>query len=437
MDPAVGTSSASTRVGRRALLKLSHPPLKSPDAIGVERAGYDPREPVAVYVHIPFCLSKCNYCDFNTYEGIESLMPSFVDALLSEIGLWGKRLDRPDVSTVFFGGGTPSYLPSGSITLLSERLREATNIAPSAEMTLEANPDDVNAEKADAWLKAGFNRISIGIQSFDDRILLALSRRHGSKQARLAVATARSAGFENINIDLMFGLPNQSLTVWEHSLKRAIELETDHLSLYGLQIEPGTPLQRDIKRGTVPTPDDDLAADMYEMAMDYLSETGYEHYEISNWCKPGFRSRHNLAYWLNQPYLGVGPGAHSSMMGRRFANMKSPRRYISAIASANSSDAVALTPINPGVIAVDFVEVTSFEMAMAETMMLGMRLSEGMAKSEFERRFGISMSDVYGQEISKLVSTGLIEDDGDRIRLTRHGKLLGNNVFESFIISDD
>ena len=437
MDSALGTLSVSGRVGRRALVKLSHPPLKLPDAIGVDRAMNRLSEPVAVYVHIPFCLSKCNYCDFNTYEGIEPLMPSFVDALSSEIGLWGTRLSRPDVSTVFFGGGTPSYLPAESITLLSERLREATNIVPGAEITLEANPDDVNAEKVDAWLEAGFNRISIGVQSFDDQILHALSRRHDSDQARLAVATARSAGFENISIDLMFGLPNQSLTVWEDSLKRAIELETDHLSLYGLQIEPGTPLQRDVERGTVPTPDNDLAADMYEMAMDYLSDAGYEHYEISNWCKPGFRSRHNLAYWLNQPYLGVGPGAHSSMMDRRFANMKSPRRYISAIASASVSDEVVDAPIEQGEIAVDFVEVTSFEMAMSETMMLGMRLSEGMAKSEFQRRFGILMSDVYGREISKLVSTGLIEDDGDRIRLTRHGKLLGNNVFESFIITGD
>ena len=159
--------------------------------------------------------------------------------------------------------------------------------------------------------------------------------------------------------------------------------------------------------------------------MDYLSETGYEHYEISNWCKPGFRSRHNLAYWLNQPYLGVGPGAHSSMMDRRFANMKSPRRYISAIASASVSDEVVGAPVEQGEIAVDFVEDTSFEMAMSETMMLGMRLSEGMAKSEFQRRFGILMSDVYGREISKLVSIGLVEDDGDRIRLTRHGKFLG------------
>ena len=416
---------------------MPHPPLNLSDTNVVARAANGLDEPIAVYVHIPFCLSKCNYCDFNTYEGIESLMPTFVNALSSEIDLWGKRLHRPDVSTVFFGGGTPSYLPAESISRLLMRLCEATNIAPSAEITLEANPDDVNSENADAWLDAGFNRISIGVQSFNEQILHALSRRHDSKQAVSAVATARSAGFENISIDLMFGLPNQSLTTWENSLRRAIELKTDHLSLYGLQIEPGTPLQRYVLRGSLPKPDDDLAADMYEMAMDHLHEAGYEHYEISNWCRPGFRSHHNLAYWLNQPYLGVGPGAHSSLMGRRFANMKSPRRYISAISSAEHTDKSGSAPISEGFIAVDFLEATSPEMAMAETMMLGMRLSEGVTKSEFKQRFDIAMCDVYGTAISNLVATGLIEDDGDRIRLTRRGKLLGNVVFEAFIITDD
>ena len=416
---------------------MPHPPLNLSDTNVVARAGNGPDEPIAVYVHIPFCLSKCNYCDFNTYEGIESLMPTFVDALSSEIDLWGKRLHRPDVSTVFFGGGTPSYLPAESISRLLEHLRQATNIAPGAEITLEANPDDVNSENADTWLNAGFNRISIGIQSFNEQILHALSRRHDSKQAISAVATAQSAGFENISIDLMFGLPNQSLTTWENSLRHAIELKTDHLSLYGLQIEPRTPLQRDVLRGSLPKPDDDLAADMYEMAMDHLHEAGYEHYEISNWCRPGFRSRHNLAYWLNQPYLGVGPGAHSSLMGRRFANMKSPRRYISAICSADFPDETDSTAISERLIAVDFVEVTSPEMAMAETMMLGIRLSEGVTKSEFKRHFNIAMCDVYGTAISKLVATGLIEDDGDRIRLTRRGRLLGNVVFEAFIITDE
>ena len=364
-------------------------------------------------------------------------MPSFVDALCSEIDLWGTRLGYPKVSTIFFGGGTPSYLPAEAIAQLLDGLRDSTNINQEAEITLEANPDDVNVDKANAWLDAGFNRISIGVQSFDDQILHALSRRHNADTAALAVEAARSAGFKNINIDLMFGLPNQTLNVWEHSLKRAVNLATDHLSLYGLQIEPGTPLQRDVQRGAVPTPDDDLAADMYEMAMDTLGDAGYQHYEISNWAKPGYQSQHNLAYWLNRPYLGVGPGAHSSMMGRRFANMKSPRRYVAAIASGAVSEEVVHMPVSEGEIAVDFVETTSPEMAMSETMMLGMRLSRGVVKSEFKHRFGTTIDDLYGREIAMLTAAGLIEEDSARIRLTRRGKLLGNNVFESFVISAD
>ena len=364
-------------------------------------------------------------------------MPSFVDALSSEIDLWGTRLARPSVSTVFFGGGTPSYLPAESIAQLLSGLRDSTNINQDAEITLEANPDDVNVDKTNAWLDAGFNRISIGVQSFDDQILHALSRRHNADTATLAVDAARSAGFKNINIDLMFGLPNQTLNVWEHSLNRAIDLATNHLSLYGLQIEPGTPLQRDVQRGTVPTPDDDLAADMYEIAVDTLGDAGYQHYEISNWAKPGYQSQHNLAYWLNRPYLGVGPGAHSSMMGRRFANMKSPRRYIAAIASSMASEKVVDMPVSEGEIAVDFVETTSPEIAMSETMMLRMRLSEGVVRSEFKQRFETTIDDVYGREIAMLTAAGLIEDDSISIRLTRQGKLLGNNVFESFILSED
>ena len=378
--------------------------------------------PIALYVHIPFCLSKCNYCDFNTYEGIENLMPSFVDALVAEIHLWTARLDGPEITSIFFGGGTPSYLPAESIARVMEAIDASASVAPNAEITLEANPDDVDAVKSASWIDAGFNRISIGVQSFHDPLLGALSRRHSSDDASDAVATARDAGFGSINIDLMYGLPNQSSSMWETTLRRAVELETEHLSLYGLQIEPGTPLHRDVHRGTLPTPSDDLAADMYELAIETLDDAGYEHYEISNWAKPGHRSEHNLAYWLNKPYLGVGPGAHSSMSGCRFANMKSPRRYINTVAE--------------GSIAVDFTEITSSDMAMSETMMLGMRLAEGVSATEFRERFGRSLESVYGSEIRWLERSGLVERAGDRIRLTDRGKLLGNTVFEQFILTE-
>ncbi len=393
--------------------------------------------PIALYVHIPFCLSKCNYCDFNTYEGIEDLMPSFVDALSTEIALWGERLKRPQVATVFFGGGTPSYLPSEWITRLFDWIDRSMQIVSDAEITLEANPDDVDRDKSEVWLDAGFNRISIGIQSFVDPILVALSRRHSSDVAAHAVKTARNAGFDNISIDLMFGLPNQSIAVWETTLKRAIDLGTEHLSLYGLQVEIGTPLHRDVQRGTVQTPSDDLAADMYELAMELLGDAGYEHYEISNWAKPGHRSQHNLAYWLNKPYLGVGPGAHSSMFRKRFANMKSPRRYIARMGEASREDDAGALGLVEGEVAIDFVEVTSQSMAMSETMMLGMRLAEGVSHAEFRCRFGTSLRSKYGTEIDELTRAGLIELAVDSIRLTRRGRLLGNSVFERFILDGD
>ncbi len=416
---------------------MTTPSLKETSTVDAWDFSQDGRAAIALYVHIPFCLSKCNYCDFNTYEGIETLMPSFVDALSKEVALWGQRLGRPNVYTVFFGGGTPSYLPEDSITRLLEVIRDHMFLDESAEITLEANPDDLSAEKATVWVNAGFNRISIGVQSFDDGILAALSRRHSATAASEAVEIARAAGFQNINIDLMFGLPNQTIGQWRESLLRAVDLDTEHFSLYGLQIEPGTPLHRDVQVGKLPTPSDDLAADMYEMAIDMLAHAGYEHYEISNWAKPGFRSQHNSAYWLNLPYLGVGPGAHSSLRGRRFANMKSPRRYIQAIQSCRFDTAKDSWEIEVGEFAVDFMEATSQKTAISETMMLGMRLAEGISKTHFERRFGRSLDDLYAAELKYLENAGLIENRRDSIALTRRGKLLGNTVFEQFLLTDE
>ena len=416
---------------------MNKPSLNQADLSDVQPTSHAVSAAIALYVHIPFCLSKCNYCDFNTYEGIEALMPSFVDALSKEIELWGQRLDRPNVSTVFFGGGTPSYLPEHSIKHLLDTILESTRLHENPEITLEANPDDLTGDKAAAWMDAGFNRISIGVQSFDDGILAALSRRHSAVAASEAVKTARAVGFQNINIDLMFGLPCQSLGQWRESLLRAVNLDTEHFSLYGLQIEPGTPLHRDVQIGNLPNPSDDLAADMYEMAMVVLADAGYEHYEISNWAKPGFRSRHNSAYWLNLPYLGVGPGAHSSMGGRRFANIKSPRGYIQAIANIDRNQGIQTSEMDAGDFAIDFIEVTTPKTAISETMMLGMRLAEGISNSEFQRRFKASLDDVYGAEIEYLTTAGLIEIQGERIALTRRGKLLGNTVFEQFLLTDE
>ena len=417
---------------------MINPSLSKTIPLAEPNSAQDIQTSIALYVHIPFCLSKCNYCDFNTYEGIESLMPSFVDALSKEIANCGvnasvDRMFRPCFSEV----ARRHICPNTQSWKLFDAIRGSVCLDDDAEITLEANPDDLTCDRAAAWVDAGFNRISIGVQSFDEGILAALSRRHSAAAASEAVKTARAAGFRNVNIDLMYGLPNQSLGQWRQSLRRALDLNTEHFSLYGLQIEPGTPLHRDVQIGNLPTPSDDLAADMYELAMDDLGDAGYEHYEISNWAKSGFRSKHNSAYWLNLRYLGVGPGAHSSLNGRRFANIKSPRGYIQSIEYA-SLDQVNQSPeVDAGVFAIDFIEVTSPRTAISETMMLGMRLAEGVSKTEFQERFNASLDDVYGTEIEYLTDAGLIETRGDRIALTRRGKLLGNTVFEQFLLTDE
>ena len=334
---------------------------------------------IALYVHVPFCETKCPYCDFNTYEGIEPLMAGYAEALQREIHLWGDLTGRASVGTVFFGGGTPSYLPADDISAVMGTVSDAFALDPDAEITLEANPGDLHETRLESWLDCGFNRLSIGVQSFDDRHLAALGRRHDAAQARDAVIAARRAGFANLSIDLMYGLPDQTLDEWQATLEQALELRPDHLSTYCLTLEPGTPMHRRVELGQVAEPDPDLAADMYEHAESAMEAAGYLHYEISNWALPGCESRHNLTYWLNHPYLGVGPGAHSYLAGCRFANLKSPREYIHRLTRralvhphdnhATPANAIAAVPTVEDVTAIDR------QTEMAETLMLGLRLS--------------------------------------------------------------
>ena len=291
---------------------------------------------ISLYVHVPFCQTKCPYCDFNTYQGIEGLRGPFVDALVGEIAAWGRALNGPPVNTVFFGGGTPSYLPDGDLGRIMEAVGEAFDIRPDAEITVEANPGDLTSDKAASLLSQGINRISIGVQSLDNDLLNLLGRRHDADGAMAAYRTVRAAGFDNVNLDLIYGLPRQSLEQWQDTLLRLAELGPSHISLYALTVEEGTPLHRWVERGEVPHPDADLAADMYHYARELLGGRGYHHYEISNWSRPGpeskldLASRHNLAYWRNLPYLGVGPGAHSCLGGYRFWDMDPPRGYVAA-----------------------------------------------------------------------------------------------------------
>ena len=408
-------------------------------------------KPLALYVHIPFCKSKCPYCDFNTYEGIEPLIPSYVDALSGEIEIWGARLGRPAVRTVFLGGGTPSYLPAGSVAALLDAVRRSFDLEPMAEITLEANPDDCTVPSLRLHRASGVNRISIGVQSLDDRLLSMLGRRHDAAQAIDAHRAARAAGFENVSVDLMYGLPGQTIGDWRRTLDALSDIAPPHASLYCLAIEKGTPMERWVDSGALPEPDPDLAAEMYETAEEAMSRRGYRHYEISNWALPGFESRHNLVYWRNEPYLGVGPGAHSYLDGVRLWNLRSPREYVRRVERAASRDSsLSLPPQSRGKVrarpvldtgmgaplagpAVEGSERIDGGLESAETLMLGLRLDEGVSSDEFAARFGEPPSSVYAGVVSELSGLGLLEESRGSLRLTRRGRILSNEVFSRLI----
>ena len=396
----------------------------------------------SLYLHIPFCRHRCSYCDFNTFAGQGRLIPDYVDALCKEIRQVAQNTPQQiPVHTIFFGGGTPSLLSVEQLATIMETLRgcfdfQAIDSQTEMEVTLEANPGTVSPEYLQGLRQVGFNRVSFGMQSAHPDDLRLLEREHDFFDVTQAVRWARRAGFQNISVDLMFGLPEQTLQRWKETLDRALGMRVDHLSLYALTIEPGTPLHKQWGQGLVPLVDDDLAADMYEYAMDSLPGAGFEQYEISNWARRGangnlMTSRHNLQYWYNQPYLGFGAGAHGFAAGVRTANVGGIRPFIERC----NREAVGLTfPAGPATrrtIAVDrFVE-------MQETMMVGLRLTQaGIAARTFQERFGEAVTDVFGAEIDHLTQVGLLEwvENGDRrLRLTRRGRLLGNQVFMQFV----
>jgi oxygen-independent coproporphyrinogen-3 oxidase len=372
-----------------------------------------------LYLHIPFCVHKCAYCDFASYASDGALYAPYLAALRQEMrarSCAGEITAR----TLYVGGGTPTVLPAPDLGALVQDAWCVFSLPDDAEVTVESNPGTVDKAYLASMLQAGVNRLSLGVQSLNDRLLRLLGRVHTAQEAIEGVRDARAAGFENLNLDLMLGLPRQSLVDWQESVWRALDWAPEHLSLYALTVEDGTPLAERIQCGALPAPDDDLAADMYEWAEETLAKAGYVHYEISNWARPGFACRHNLIYWRNEPYLGLGAAAHSWASGRRRSNVRHPADYVEAIRDGRAPVAE--------------VETIDPSLEKAETMMMGLRLlQEGVSFDRFERRFGVSMLGIYGAEIAGAVDDGLLECTADRVRLTRRGALLGNRVFLRFV----
>lgn len=379
--------------------------------------------PFGVYLHVPFCVHKCRYCDFVTYAGREALIPAYVDALAREIRQaptrWSGPLPR--VSSVFWGGGTPSLLPPDAFATIHRAIEETFGwrAAERVEITVEANPETVTLDYWRALRAAGVNRLSLGVQSFQPAGLRALDRAHDAPTALAAIASARCAGFDALSFDLIFGWAGQTSAEWTADLAQTIALAPNHVSLYALTVEERTPLAADIARGRVPALDEDRQADYYELATATLDAAGYEGYEISNWARresmPGAnRSRHNLLYWRNGEYLGFGVGAHSHFRGRRFGHGRLVRRYIEQV------HAGTLVPASD--------EPIDRATAMAETMLLGLRLAEGVSRAAFTTRHGQALDAVYGSQLAALVALGLISDSGDAVRLTPRGRLVANEV---------
>jgi putative oxygen-independent coproporphyrinogen III oxidase len=429
---------------------------------GVQQAG--------VYIHIPFCERKCTYCNFNTTDFFEGLAARYVNAVKDEIAWWGRNVadqekthagnadNRTPSDTIYFGGGTPSLIEAEQIASLIEASRNAFYVSADAEVTIEINPATLARPKLEAWLNAGINRASVGVQSFIDRELVSLSRTHNAAAARRTIDLLREAGFDNISLDLIAGLPEQTLRDWESNLRQALELRPEHMSLYLLEVKEGTQLFSQIKRGQRPAPDDDLAAEMYRLTCEAARASGYEQYEISNFALLGepavaardavagsagvppastdsamllktcgrdarvsssLRSKHNLKYWTGATFYGMGCGAHSYDGRARWMNTLKTEDYIEQVASSGH--------------AIGERRALGSEERASDALFMGLRLSEGIDLDEFRAEYEVDLLERYAGEFPELFDARLIELNDGRLMLTEAGRLMSNEVFVHFV----
>jgi oxygen-independent coproporphyrinogen-3 oxidase len=377
-------------------------------------------ETASLYLHVPFCHTRCYYCDFNTYAGMLPVREPYVRALLTEIELAGQMAQLADGTprrsrTIFFGGGTPSLLSVQQIRRLLQACHSSFAVDADAEITLEANPGTLTQEQLVGLREAGVNRLSMGAQSFDADLLKALGRIHTPDEITQAVTYARAAGFTSINLDFMFGLPDQTMQHWRDTLQRALALRPEHFSLYSLIVEEGTPFYDWTHEGRITPGDEDLCADMYEYADELLQQAGYINYEISNWALPGHHSRHNLTYWQNLPYFGLGAGAYSYFGRRRFSNERDPLEYNKILKTRRIPEVES--------------ETVEREQEMSETAFLALRTALGLHLPTFEQRFSRPFAQFVGNRLQIVEEAGLLEHEDGWLRLSKRGRLLGNEVF--------
>ena len=378
------------------------------------------KQPLGLYIHIPYCIHKCGYCDFNSHPIKQDEMDHYIDALVVEMKHYAKIYTNTNIiKTIFLGGGTPTTLnPFQLERILKECVNEFT-IASNAEITIEANPATVGIELMKSIRTMGYNRISIGVQSFDKAELKLLDRAHGPKEIHSTVDGARKAGFDNLSLDLMFAVPNQSLSSWENNLNKALEKNPEHLSTYNLTIEQGTAFSKLQSNGKLIMPDDDHQLELYKKTIERLTKKGFHHYEISNFARRGKECKHNITYWENKNTLGLGAGASSYMNGTRFKNINLPAHYIRQVKEKK--------------IAVEHSETLEPRQAMGETIMLGLRLLQGISIHQFEKRFQISFIKLFRNIISALKEKELVIIEKDYLRLSQKGLFWADSVILEFI----
>ncbi len=374
---------------------------------------------LGIYVHFPFCIRKCLYCDFPSYAGQENLMDIYIHGLEKEIDNIKSLAKNRPVDTILFGGGTPTLFSGEILGHVLDNIKDGFNVLEDAEITTEANPETLDREKLTRLYSAGFNRLSIGMQESRDKHLKALGRGHSLEDVKRGVGLAHETGFNNINLDLIFALPDQTLEAWMESLEIAVNMGAQHISAYALIIEEGTPFYDLWKRGELNLPSDELEREMYHRAVEYLGKVGYRQYEISNFAREGMECRHNLKYWRNLDYIGIGSGAHSSLGGHRWANFSDIERYIGGVNSKGTG--------------IEESHRVPPKEQRFETIMMGLRLVQGVSKAAFLQRFGNDIGYYYGSVIRSLEEKGLLVDGEDSVYLTSKGMDLQNQVLLYFL----
>ena len=372
-------------------------------------------KPTSAYVHIPFCTQICYYCDFSKVFIKNQPVDSYLEHLIEEYHSY----DIKKLRTLYIGGGTPTALLARQLAFLLEKLTDKLDLSYLEELTIEANPGDLDQEKIAVLKDSPVNRVSLGVQTFNDRMLKQIGRSHSEKDIYENIANLKKAGFDNISIDLIYALPKQTMEDVKINVAKAIALDIPHMSLYSLILENHTVFMNRMRRGKLPLPKEDLEAEMFEYIIAELGKAGFEHYEISNFSKPGFESRHNLMYWDNAEYYGIGAGASGYVNGVRYKNHGPIRHYLQAVEAGNARVQEEMLTLNE---------------KMEEEMFLGLRKKSGVSKKRFEEKFGLSFEDQYGAVVSELTEQGLLVPDRDIVRMTKQGLFLGDTVAEKFIL---